>query len=375
MSFTYEAFVPDPIAGSSPRVSFETGALINEAETAVSRLNSQASVLGFETIGPLLLRSEAVASSRIEKLAVSQQNLARALFDPRAAKGTAQLVRANVLAMEQAICVADRAGPLRVEDIVEIHRVLMTPDADQDNAGKIRTEQNWLGGSSDSPIDAVYIPPPHDLVEDLLVDLVAFLERDDLPAIAQAAMAHAQFETIHPFTDGNGRVGRVLIHLVLRRRGVAPSFVPPVSVVLAARPDLYIAGLVGYRQGQIEEWISSFASACSLAAEMSLELANAVRDLQTQWLGIVRPRAGSAAALIINALPAQPVMTAMTARSAIGVSHEAARLALASLEQAGVVRELSNRKWDRTYAASGLFDLIEAYEDRIRGRAFPVEEE
>jgi len=373
MSFTYEAFVPDPIAALNPLITFETGLLVAEAENAVAALNSKASVLGFECIGPLLLRSEAVASSRIEKLAVSQQNLARALVDPRAAKGTALLVAANVLAMEQAICIADRPGPLSVADIAEIHRVLMAPDSDQEDTGRIRQEQNWLGGSSDSPIDAVFIPPPYDLVESLLDDLVRFLEREDLPAVAQAAIAHAQFETIHPFTDGNGRVGRALVHLVLRRRKIAPSFVPPVSVVLAARPDSYISGLVGYREGQVEGWVASFATACSLAAGMSQELADAVRGLQQQWTEAVRPRAGSAAERIIKILPAQPVLTTVTARAAIGSGHEAARLALATLEEAGIVREVSSRKWDRTYAASSVFDLIKTYEDKIRGRSIPLD--
>jgi Fic family protein len=369
-SFTYEAFVPDAIAASEPHISFETAGLVMDAESVVSALNEKASVLGFEALGPLLLRSEAVASSRIEKLTVSQQNLARALFDPRAAKGTAPLVASNVKAMEQAIAIADRAGALRVGDLAEIHAVLMAPDQDHDGAGRFREEQNWIGGSSDSPIDAVFIPPPHELLPDLLADLVTFLNRDDLPAVAQAAIAHAQFETLHPFTDGNGRVGRSLIHLVLRRRGIAPRFVPPISVVLATRPNSYVAGLVGFREGNVEGWLASFAGACTQAASMSLDLADAVRDLQTTWSQKVgRPRAGSATERIIQLLPAQPILTAMTTRAALGTSHETARLALLGLEEAGVLRKISSGNWDRTYAAAGLFDLIKTYEDRVRGQS------
>ena len=372
-SFTYEAFVPDPIAHSEPRISFETSGLISDAEIAVSRLNETASVLGFEALGPLLLRSEAVASSRIEKLAVSQQNLARALFDPRAAKGTAPIVAANVRAMEQAIAIGDREGPVRLEDLAEIHKVLMSPDGAIDDAGEFRTEQNWIGGSSDSPIDAAFIPAPHELLPDLLADLVAYLNRDDLPPVAQAAIAHAQLETIHPFTDGNGRVGRCLIHLVLRRRGVSPRFVPPISVVLATRPNSYVTGLVAYREGGVEGWLSSFAGACAQAASMSLALADAVGELQLRWMDQAgRPRAGSASERVIKLLPAQPILTAMTTRAALGTSHEAARLALLALEAAGVLRKISSGNWDRTYAAVGLFDLIKAYEDRVRGHSIPA---
>lgn len=368
--FTYEAFVPDPISMTEFRISLETAGLVMDAESVVSALNEKASVLGFEALGPLLLRSEAVASSRIEKLTVSQQNLARALFDRRAAKGTAPLVAANVRAMEQAIAIADREEPLRVGDLAEIHAVLMAPDQDHDDAGRFREEQNWIGGNSDSPIDAVFIPPPHELLPDLLADLVAFLNRDDLPAVAQAAIAHAQFETLHPFTDGNGRVGRSLIHLALRRRGIAPRFVPPISVVLAARPNSYVAGLVGFREGNLEGWLRSFAGACTQAARMSLELADAVRGLQATWLQQAgRPRAGSATERIIQLLPAQPILTAMTTRAALGTSHESARLALLGLEESGVLHKISSGNWDRTYAASGLFDLIQTYEDRVRGRS------
>jgi Fic family protein len=371
-SFTFGAFVPDAIATSNHQTSLETGALLAEADAAIARLNEDSSLLGFEALGPLLLRSEAVASSRIEKMAVSQQNLARALFDPRAAKGTALTVAANVRAMERAIAIGDRDGRIRIEDLAEIHDVLMEPDG-VPGAGEFRAEQNWIGGSSDSPIDAVFIPAPHELVPGLLEDLVAYMNREDLPPVAQAAIAHVQMETIHPFTDGNGRVGRALIHLILRKRGLATRFVPPVSIVLATRPNSYVAGLVGFREGNVDSWLASFASACIQAASFSLELANAVRSLQATWRAKADgPRAGSAAARIIELLPAQPILTAMTARAALRTSHEAARLALLSLEASRVLRKISSGNWDRTYAATDLFDLIKAYEDRVRGRAVPI---
>lgn len=372
--FVYEAFVPDLIAASDPRISFETSSLISDAELDVAKLNEGSSMLGFEALGPLLLRSEAVASSRIERLAVSQLNLARALFDPRSAKGSALLVAANVKAMEQAIAVGDGPRPIRLEDLAEIHAVLMAPDRDHDDGGSFRAEQVWIGGSSDRPIDAVFIPPTHDLVPALLQDLIAYLARDDVPPIAQAAIAHAQFETIHPFADGNGRVGRCLIHLVLRRRGLTPTFVPPVSVVLATRPNSYVAGLTQFRRGDVDGWLAAFAAAMTQAAALSLELAGGVRGLQARWTNEAgSPRAGSAAERIISLLPAQPILTAMTARAALVVSHEAARKGLLALETAGVVRKISSGNWDRTYAAVGLFELIKTYEDRVRGAALAVD--
>ena len=257
-SFRYQAFVPDEIAALSPVVPFEVADLSADAEAAIRALNERASVGGLEAIGPLLLRSEAVASSRIEGYDVSSLNLARALIDPRAARGSARIVAANVSAMEEAIAIGDRTEPVTVADLLAIHAVLMAGD-ERARPGRVREEQNWIGGRLGNPSDAAFVPPPEDLVESLLEDLVAFVARDDLPAVAQAAVAHAQFETIHPFIDGNGRVGRALVHVVLRRRGVAARFVPPVSIVLAARPAAYVEGLVAFREGRVADWIGSFS--------------------------------------------------------------------------------------------------------------------
>ncbi len=368
-SFTYQAYVPDPVGSLDPPTTFEAAEAVAAAEQAVRALNAAGSVTGLEAIGALLLRSEAIASSRIEGYELSQRNLARALVDPRAARGTARTVAANVVAMEEAIALGEVERPLTADDIRAIHRTLMGDEPARVTPGEYRREQNWMGGRLDSPIDARYIPPPEDEVEGLVADLVGFINRDDLPGVAQAAIAHAQFETIHPFLDGNGRVGRCLIHVVLRRRGIAPRFVPPVSVVLATRANAYVDGLVGYREGRVAEWCASFAGACEHATSWSTELAEAIARLEADWFERAgRPRRDSAAARIIAALPVQPITSAATIRAAIGASHQRALDGLKALADAGVVRQITEGGYDRQYAADELFDLLEAYEDRI-GRA------
>jgi Fic family protein len=365
-SITYRAFIPDPIAAIQPVVSFETARLISEAELAIGQLNSDERVRGLEAIGALLLRSEAIASSRIEGIELSQRNLARALIDPRAAKGTAKAVAANVVAMEQAIAIGDVEPELTAADILAIHRTLMAHEPAPVLPGAFRREQNWIGGRLLNPSDARYVPPPEGDVERLILDLVAFMNRDDLPPVAQAAIAHAQFETIHPFIDGNGRVGRCLIHMVLRRRGVAPVFVPPISIVLAARANLYVDGLVGFRQGRIDAWCASFAEAGGRAAALSVDLAEGVTQLEAEWYERAgRPRRDSAAARIIPVLPAQPIASASTIRAAIGARHQRALEGLKVLADAGVLRQISEGDYDRQYAADELFDLIEAHEERV----------
>jgi Fic family protein len=202
-----------------------------------------------------------------------------------------------------------------------------------------------------------------------MADLVDFINRDALPAVAQAAIVHAQFETIHPFVDGNGRVGRCLIHVVLRRRDVARSFVPPVSIVLAARPEGYISGLVDFREGRVESWCAAFAEASRYAAESSADLAARVAALQSEWRERAgRPRRDSAAARIIEVLPAQPIASAATIRGAIGARHQRALEGLKALADAGVLRQISAGTYDRQYAADELFELIEDYETEVADR-------
>ena len=133
----------------------------------------------------------------------------------------------------------------------------------------LREQQNWIGGNDYNPCGAAFVPPPPEEVTRLLGDLVRFADDDALPPIVQAAFAHAQFETIHPFEDGNGRTGRALIQILLLRRGLASTFVPPISIVFAQRKDAYIGGLTSYREDRLADWIESFAGAAARAATLA----------------------------------------------------------------------------------------------------------
>ena len=361
-SFTYQAFVPDPIARLAVNLPGEIALLVSLAESEIRALNSGAATAGLEAVGPLLLRAESVASSRIEGLELSQRSLARALFDPAAARGTARAVAGNVRAMETAIRIGAEDRPFLVSDITDIHRTLLS-GFDDDIAGRIRTGQNWIGGRLNSPLDAAFVPPPPEEVRPLLGDLVSFINRHDLPAVVQAAIAHGQFETIHPFADGNGRVGRCLIHVVLRRRGLAPRFVPPVSVVLATNAKAYVRGLTEFRQGDVAAWCGSFAYSCRSAATESQRLAARIAELQAEWRRRAGPpRRGAAAGRIIELLVSQPILSVATAHDAIGGSAEAVRLALNALEQKRVVRKITAGRYARAWAADELFDTLNEFE-------------
>src|SRR5438876_10672284 len=149
--------------------------------------------------------------------------------------------------MEAAPRLATARSGFAAGDSRAIHRRLFEGTGDERFAGLIRKTQNWIGGSDYSVYGAEFIPVPENEVLPLLKDLCAFLARDDLPALAQAALVHAQFETIHPLMEGNRRVGRCLLHVVLRRRGLAPHYVPPIRVRLAAHAAEYVDALTAYR--------------------------------------------------------------------------------------------------------------------------------
>jgi Fic family protein len=365
-SFRYQAFVPDPIADIDPEVTFEAAELALLAEEATKKLNSGGDGAGLEAIGPLLLRSEAVASSRIEGYSATSINVAKALLDPDAARGVARTIARNIEAMREAIAIGERAE-LTVDHLLDIHRTLMQ-DEPEALPGEFRATQGWIGGRAASPMGAAYIPPPEDRVPGLADDLLQFMARDDIPPIAMAAIAHAQLETIHPFADGNGRVGRCLIHAILRRAQLTPLFVPPVSIVLAARPESYIAGLVEFREGGIGPWVASFSEAVSQAATEGLAMADEVDGLRAEWFERSgRPRRGSSAARLLDVLPETPILSASTASQMIGASPQRTLDGLKRLASAGVVAQISRGTWDRQYAAQELFDLVATCEARIAG--------
>jgi Fic family protein len=367
-SFRYQAFVPDPIADMQLAIPSNVAASVSSAERAIDALNRDPPRLAsLEVLARRLLRSESVASSRIEGLILSQRRLARAEADEDGARDeTARSVLGNVAAMEKAVALGAGAKPLRLQDILAIHRTLMLQTTTPQIAGKIRTGQNWIGGNTFNPGRAVFVPPPPGRVRSLMDDLVAFVNRADLSPVVQAAIAHAQFETIHPFADGNGRVGRALIHVVLRRRGLAPSYVPPVSLVLAADARAYVSGLTHYREGRSGDWIDLFATAIGRAAEKATDLAARLAVLQAAWRERSgKPRRHSSVEALIVALPAHPILTVATGQKLLGRSKQALNEAIAVLAERGVLRPLTLARRNRAWEARELLDLVDDVEREL----------
>lgn len=360
-----ECFVPDSIVDWDPTLTASTAALIAEADAEVREFDRQApDVQGLDALARQLLRQESVGSSRIENLIVGQRRLARAAAGgAKQHDATADLVIGNVRAMEGAIALATEPRALTRDDIVAIHRTLFEGTVDEPIGGVVREEQNWIGRSSFSPAGADFIPPPHEYVDELLDDLAAFMNLDDLPVTLQAAVAHAQFETIHPFLDGNGRLGRCLIHVVYRRRGLASNVVPPISLVLATHNRLYIGGLEAYRFGDLKDWLLLFAACTVKAVDRANDLALRVGALREEWLSrLGRPRSHASSRVLLDQLAAEPVLTVARAAELAGVSETAAARAIAALERAGILTRPSQQRWGRRWEAPEVFELLDAFE-------------
>lgn len=363
-TFSFDAFVPDPIASVDPTFPLSAAEAAAEAERAVRALDGAPTLAGLEALSRHLLRAESVASSRIEGLRLSHRRLAKAVFDPAAADRTARRVVGNIVAMERAIEIGATVTSIEIVDILEIHRRLFDGTEDERAGGQVRERQNWVGGSATSPRRAEFVPPPAAEVAPLLADLCAFASRTDLPPVAQAAIAHAQFETIHPFFDGNGRVGRALIHVILRRRDVAPRFVPPISLVLLANATSYVDGLTMFRAGDVAGWTTRFAHALRDSTAVAMRLGMAVAELQASWREAAgRPRRTSATQRLIESLAARPVIDIPTAATLLHVSYPQAREAVLRLDGAEVLRPVAiGRKRNRAWEAPALLDLLDEFE-------------
>jgi Fic family protein len=380
----YEAYVPDPLVGRDLVLAGDTAADVADAERAIALLDSQASTLAdTEALAGILLRAECVASSRIEGLEVGARRLLRAEAALELGEVppdvTATEVLRNIQAMTSAIQSISPGGLILRDHLLDFHRRLLMGTRVEAHAGIIRTEQNWIGGSDYNPCSAGFVPPPPELVGDLLDDLCRFCNDDSLPAVAQAAIAHAQFETIHPFADGNGRTGRALIHFILRRRGIATRILPPISLVLATWAKDYIAGLEATRhrgpassaaaRDGMNLWLSRFAAACQRAVADASSFEQRVQLIQEDWrakLGSVR--ADSATDRLIHALPGAPVITVNSAAALIGRTFKPANDAIARLVIAGILNQVSVGRRNRAFEAP---DVIQAFADLERQLASP----
>src|SRR5690554_506011 len=239
----YGAAVAPKIAATELHLPNAITALAEDATQELARFDAEAGRM-IAPFTAILLRTESASSSQIENLTSSAKQVALAELG-LARSRNAELVVANVNATAAAVRLAEEINETA---IIAMHGALL---GGQQPAivGQWRQEQVWIGGSGAGPHGADFVPPHHELVPVAMNDLVRFMERDDLPYLPQIALAHAQFETIHPFPDGNGRTGRALVQALLRHKGLTRSMTVPISAGLLMDVPTYFAALTAYRQG------------------------------------------------------------------------------------------------------------------------------
>lgn len=344
----------------------ETIVALEEAAIAIASLDVTAASR-MAAISGFLLRSEAVSSSKIEHVDAKRNDYARAMIGLKATDQANSMVAAAE-AVQNMINDAGTTGAVRLEAILAAHKTLMKDDpTDGTHAGSFREVQNWIGGSDFSPRGAIHVPPPAELVPGLMDDLIAFCARLDVPIMAQAAIAHAHFESIHPFTDGNGRIGRALIGAISRRRGLTKNTVIPIASAMVADVERYFSLLNNYREGDVDPFVLYLAKSSLHAAEAASESVASLDALPAAWIEAVRPRKGSADEKIIPWLLERPVFEAHSAAHIAGIEERSVYRVLDRLTNAGVLTQITQSQRNRAWAATEVLDEVDQLNRRLAG--------
>ncbi|GAA1675151.1 Fic family protein [Fodinicola feengrottensis] len=360
----YQAAVVPFIAERTPQLPVSVVALAEEALAEIARFDAE---LGAEVapFAAVLLRSESASSSRIENLTSGAKAIALAELGSTD-KRNAQEIVGNVEAMKAAWELADR---LDADAILAMHAALIDRH-DPRIAGRWRQEQVWIGGDDFGPHGAGFVAPWHEHIPALIDDLVHFTRRTDLPLLAQVAIAHAQFETIHPFADGNGRTGRALMHSMLRGHGLTRNVTVPVSAGLLTDTTGYFDTLTAYREGAPAAIVERVAEASFAATANGRVLVAELREIRETWNGKIRVRRGAGAWRLADLLIRQPVVDAVTVAGELGVTPQNAQRAIEALVEAAVLTEFTGFRRNRMWQSGEVLTALDDFAARAGRRGF-----
>ena len=350
---TYRAAIPFTIAERSLVMSPQLAARREEVAGLLSRFDEMQQQRGYD-LPALLLRSESAASSQIENLTSSPRNIALAELT-NDAPHNAQLIAGNIAAMREAL---SGNGELSIEAILAIHKVLIDRTG-QSFGGELRDEQVWIGGSAYSPHGAIYVPPHASRVRGYLEDIITFARREDVGTIAKAALVHAQFETVHPFIDGNGRTGRTLLHRILKQEGVLGSATLPVSAGLLHNIDRYLESITRYQEGDPLSVIEELLDALELALALGEMVAHLVDEVLANWGDRITERAGSSMHRLPALLIQHPVVNVSFLAEKLDISPRAAQNLVARACEYNMLRAFGNKRRGTFYQADDIIDILE----------------
>lgn len=356
----YAAALPPLISRLTVALESDVLAAADDASHALARFDAEAGAIA-APFAAILLRTESAASSEVENLTAGARQVALAEIGASRSEN-ARLVVANVHAMDAALRLSDE---LEEEAVIAMHDALLRESAPH-LVGRWRREPVWIGGTALSPHGAAYVAPRHERVPRLMEDLIDFAQRDDVPALAQAAIAHAQFETIHPFPDGNGRTGRALIHAMLRRSGLTRNLTVPVSAGLLHHPEAYFQALTAYRAGDVDAIVHALTVATFAAIGNGTRLVEDIRAARAAWTDRIRARSDSSIHRAMDTLLGQPVVTTRLLATTLGISDVAANSAITRLADAGILTKVSGSARYRIWQAPDILDALDAFAARAR---------
>lgn len=356
----YRVFLPKPLPPSDPPLELSDRLLedLSEADLALGRLDGAAAVLPEPDIFVYsYVRKEAVLSSQIEGTRSSLTDL----FDLEAGttdRGRPRDVRevANyVVALESSLGEVRQGRPVSLEMLRRAHSILVRGvRGDALEPGKFRSIQNWIGRHGDSPATAEYFPPPPDRMQKALTELELYIQVGGTePALLRAGLAHAQFETIHPFVDGNGRIGRLLVTLMLVESRALERPVLYLSHYLLKHREEYVRSLQRTRtDGDWEGWLRFFLRGVQETAQQATGVARSILSLRDQHRGLAQRTLGSRASLatsLLDVLARSPVISIPAAAQALGVSFPTASTLMRELGEQGLVKEITGQRRNRFF--------------------------
>lgn len=361
------AFVPHPLPPANPPLTIDDGITqsLNDARTSLARLAVAGTMVpSTEWFLYGFVRKEAVISSEIEGTQATLRDVltfeaTQQTDRPDDVREVCNYIDGLAFARDQ--LANPRGLPLSTRLLCDTHRILMSGARGEDKLpGEIRRSQNWIGGTR--PGNARFVPPPHEEVADALTALEQWIHGDDeLPALIRAGMAHVQFETIHPFLDGNGRIGRMLITLLVEHWGLLDQPLLYLSLAFKRRQQDYYARLASVRtDGDWEGWTAFFLECVQEAADDGVRVAQLLHALigRDRARIIEHDRSTVAALRLFDALPENPVMTVPLASQMLGITAPPTRKAVELLENIGVLRETTGKQRDRVYAYREYLDVL-----------------
>ena len=364
----YEAAIPATISELGVTIEPAVLGAVDDARAEIARFDAELStMLPGSEIAPLaavLLRTESASSSQIENITAGAKALALAELGVARYGSNAGLVAANVDAMNRALELADAVTP---EAILAIHEALMRGQG-QARPGEFRTEQVWIGGSGSSPHAADFVPPHHSRIDAAIDDLCAFIRRTDIPLLAQAAIAHAQFETIHPFNDGNGRTGRALVHAMLKQGGATTRTTIPISAGLLVDTHSYFAALTAYRAGDPSPIVERFTQASFAAIYNGRTLATDLTKIYDMWSNGLNVRRSAAVWRVLPLLLSHPAVTSAMVQESTGLSQPAADNVIKQLRDAGILSRASGAQRYVVWVATDVTTALDEFAARSRRR-------